>query len=182
MIFIGHLAKLASKRGYSLLFQMGQAFQVVDGAFEVQCQHRAYHAHAGRHRFDSGARRRDTPLALLLCCRYRLLPAAFALDLDAPACLFQGHLTCCAGVAAIGTPIFAGIVVTRNGFKYRGVGNRSIRDGELAALVESGMVQVRDACRDGGQSRCGKKYTVPCIYRGPIDICGKIVISNHTPL
>lgn len=100
------------------------------------------------HVFDSGTWRCDAAVTLLLCIRDAFGGAAFALDLYAPACLFQPRFPFGGRVAAIGVDIAAGVGAIQQRLKYHGVGHGGMRDGyftqQLIALVHTGMELVAE--------------------------------------
>jgi len=95
-----HTAVDRSERCQSAFLQEHQPFQVVACHLELQGEGDADDTHASHqlaahlrqraeHVFDTGARRGDTAVALLLCIGDALGGAAFALDMHTPAVLFQ---------------------------------------------------------------------------------------------
>src|SRR5471030_371327 len=111
--------------------------------------------------FDAGTRRGDATVALLLGVGDALGGAAFALDVDAPACLLERCFSFRSGVPAISINIATGVAAVKERFEYRGVGQGGVGDDHFAhqfvALVHAGMqlvaevalaVLLRPACVD----------------------------------
>lgn len=85
----------------------------------------------------------DAPVVLLLRLRDRLGGATFALDVDAPARLFQGRVPARYSGTAVCIYLATGITWIEQGLRHCGVSGGSTRDDdfahELVPLVDTGV-------------------------------------------
>lgn len=95
---------------------------------------------------DTGTRRGDRAVALLLRVGNAFGGAAASLDVHAPARLLQPDFPFKAGVASVGIHIAAGIAQVEQLFKDVGVRHGSVGDGDskdqLVTLVDTGVQLV----------------------------------------
>lgn len=96
-----------------------------------------------KHVFYAGARCGAAAVAFLLCIGDALGDDTFALDVDAPAGLFQHRFPFGGGVAAIRIDIAAGVAAIKERVEYRGASHGGIGDDyfalQLVALVHTGV-------------------------------------------
>ena len=148
-----------SERCQTACLQKHEPFQVVACSLEVQGKGDADDTHAAHQlaahvcqraedMFDTGARCGDAAVTLFLRIGDARGGASFALDVHAPAFLFQLRLPFGCGVAAIGIDIAAGVGAVQQRLEHRRVGHGGMRDGyfahQLVALVHAGVQLVAE--------------------------------------